>query len=92
MVHVAEQGFLEFGITAETELFHQTHDGRIADAGMFGQSRHRPESVAWILIEQGANDFALRWRQVQAGIGDQVSERGHPGSCWMRCRIRFTIR
>ncbi|MOA27486.1 hypothetical protein D3C78_1483670 [compost metagenome] len=84
VIHVTEQGILEFGVTTETEFFHQPHNGRIADAGMFGQTRHRPQTVAWVLIKQGANDFALRRRKIQAGIGDQVSERGHPGSCWMR--------
>ena len=84
MVHVAEQGILEFGITTKTEFFHQAHNGRIADAGVFGQTRHRPQAIARVLIQQGANDFALRWRKIEAWIGDQVSERGHPGSCWMR--------
>jgi hypothetical protein len=38
VVHVAEQGILEIGITAETQFFDQSHDGGIADTGMFGQT------------------------------------------------------
>ncbi|MNG33721.1 hypothetical protein D3C84_1200380 [compost metagenome] len=38
VVHVTEQGILEIGITAETQFFDQSHDGGIADTGMFGQT------------------------------------------------------
>ena len=59
MIHVAQERILELGVTAEAEFFHQSHDGRVADAGVFGQSCHRSQTVAWVLIKQGANDFAF---------------------------------
>ncbi|CAI8747358.1 hypothetical protein EMIT0P294_140101 [Pseudomonas sp. IT-P294] len=89
MVHVAEQCLLEIGITAEPEFFDQAHDGRIADTGMFGQARHRPQPIARVLVQQGTDDLAFRWRQFQARIGDQVSKGGHPGSLLDEVSVSF---
>ncbi len=77
VVHVAEQGFLEFAVAAETELFHQPHDGRITDPGVFRQARHRSQAVARVVVEQRAHHLAFRGRQVEGRVGDQVFERGH---------------
>ena len=58
MIHVAEQRILELGVTAETEFFtRRTMVGSLT-------RRVRPDvpSVpdrAWVLIKQGANDFAF---------------------------------
>jgi len=39
--------------------------------------------MARVLVGQGTDDLAFRRRRIQSGVGDQVSESGHPGSCWM---------
>ncbi|RON21024.1 hypothetical protein BK660_18480 [Pseudomonas brassicacearum] len=47
------------------------------------------EPVTPVRGQQGACDLAFRRRQLQAGVGDQVSEGGHPGSCWMAVSVSF---
>lgn len=71
IVDIGQQGFLEVAVAGETELLHQAHDGRVADPGVPGQARHRPETEARVVVEQGAHHLALGGRQF-GGRGSQA--------------------
>ncbi|MCY1539011.1 hypothetical protein D9M68_745790 [compost metagenome] len=74
---------MEIAVAGEPQFLHQTQDGRIADTGLAGEARHRPQAQARVVIEQGAQDLALGLGEIDFGGVQVVFQCEHDGISWV---------